>query len=152
MKADKGAGVVIIEKIKYTDKIYEFINNNEIKKLNKNRNPITAFSIKTRKLIKENEKFIENISNKKYNIRKIIVQNPKTPILVGQIKLHKQGAPIRPVVSSIEAPTQILAQFLNEIITKKLKYKSSYSIKNSYILAEDHRNNTYRFTYLIRRS
>jgi hypothetical protein len=40
-----------------------------------------------------------------------------TPIFYGLIKIHKEGAPIRPIVSFVGSPTYELAKFLSRILT-----------------------------------
>ena len=58
-----------------------------------------------------------------------------TPRLYGQLELHKQGQPIRPVVAYYTAPTYKLAKYLAIWFKEVTGYVSSYTIKNSIELA-----------------
>ena len=44
--------------------------------------------------------------------RKIIESNPLTPRIYGIPKIHKPGAPLRPIVNTIGGPTYLLVKFL----------------------------------------
>jgi len=43
---------------------------------------------------------------------KLIESNPITPRIYGLPKIHKEGAPLRPIVNTIGGPTYLLAKFL----------------------------------------
>ena len=69
-----------------------------------------------------------------------------TPLFYGTIKLHKDGKPIRPIVSFCGSPTDLLSKFLTKIlnpVTDKApqKLKNSSSLKNdiqNLIIPSDH--------------
>ena len=44
--------------------------------------------------------------------KKLIESNPLTPRIYGLPKIHKDGAPLRPIVNTIGGPTYLLAKFL----------------------------------------
>jgi hypothetical protein len=48
--------------------------------------------------------------------------SPQAPKLNAKIKIHKLGAPIRPVISSIYAPTHKLAMYMHQKLNDYLKY------------------------------
>ena len=55
----------------------------------------------------------------------------KPPKLYSLIKLHKNGYPIRPVVSFFTAPSYIFSKKLIYIITENTNFLAKYSVKNS---------------------
>ena len=57
--------------------------------------------------------------------------NPQSPKLYSLVKLHKEVNPIRPVVSSITAPSYKLSKKLINIIQFNTNFKPKFSIKNS---------------------
>ncbi|KAG8237480.1 hypothetical protein J437_LFUL015699 [Ladona fulva] len=60
---------------------------------------------------------------------------PPSPRFYGLPKLHKQGHPIRPVVSGISSPAHKLAFKLNNVIRDTTGFSPKYGIKNSLDLA-----------------
>ena len=54
----------------------------------------------------------------------------KPPRLYGLPKIHKQGVPLRPIVSQIDAPTYHLAKYLAQSLQPHVGKTSSY-VKNS---------------------
>ena len=54
-----------------------------------------------------------------------------------QIKLHKYGNPIIPVINNIEAPSYNAAKKLNKILQGHLNLANQYTVKNSSTLAQD---------------
>jgi len=64
-------------------------------------------------------------------------KKPQPPILKAQIKLHKPGNPIRPVINNINAPTYKIAKHLIEIINRHIHLSNQYNVKNSTTLAHD---------------
>ena len=58
--------------------------------------------------------------------RKYLTQiKPQPPTLKAQIKLHKEGEPIRPVVNNIQAPTYKIAKYLNKWLSNTLQLQIS---------------------------
>lgn len=62
--------------------------------------------------------------------------NPRTPTLYGLIKIHKDSAPIRPVVSYVGCPAYKLAKHLNTILKDTTSFKSKNGVKNSLDLVQ----------------
>lgn len=48
-----------------------------------------------------------------------------------QIKLHKEGRPLRPIVSFIGAPCYKISKAISKILKEKYEFKKIYSMKNS---------------------
>ena len=122
-KADKGKTIVIINNTEYNKKTLDFINTNEIMKLTKD--PTKTFHKKAMETIKQCQLII-NKNQTKYLIQK----KPQAPTLKAQIKLHKTGMPIRPVINNINAPTYKLANFLAKSISSYLPLQHQYNVKN----------------------
>lgn len=57
--------------------------------------------------------------------------NPIPPRLYGLPKVHKEGIPVRPIVSFISSPTYKLAKYLNRWFQWSTDFQSEFSIKNS---------------------
>jgi len=79
------------------------LNNGSYKKLEKN--PIKKVS-KAIDLAKKSSSTVGSLS------KKLIESNPLTSRIYGLPKIHKDGAPLRPIVNTIGGPTYLLAKFL----------------------------------------
>lgn len=93
----------------------------------------------TEKLEKKYNKFIdklclENVINN-CEKRALKCDNAIAPRIYGLPKLHKEGIPLRPIVSNIGSVTYKLSKYCGEIL-KHLTKNSQYNIKNSYNLKE----------------
>ena len=84
------------------------------------------FNAKVRKAISESKFIIPSPLKEALK-----VMNPVPPRLYGQPKIHKDGVPVRPIVSFISSPTYKLAKYLNIWFTENTDFQSGYSIKNS---------------------
>jgi hypothetical protein len=129
-KADKGNTITILEKGDYIHKVEDFISTCGAHKVK--RDPTASFQ----KNIISNLKMAKGsiISNTQfYSLRNM---NPNAPILYGLPKIHKDGIPIRPVVSYVNAPAYKLCKFLNSYLRDVLEFDPKYSIKNSICLVD----------------
>jgi hypothetical protein len=57
--------------------------------------------------------------------------------MVIQIKIHKPGNPIRPVVNNINAPAYKIYKYIVNKLNENLKLEHQFTTKNSINLAED---------------
>ena len=64
-------------------------------------------------------------------------KKPQPPTLKAQLKLHKPGNPIRPVVNNMSAPSYKIAKHINNKLSAYLCLNNYYTVKNSISLAED---------------
>jgi len=64
-------------------------------------------------------------------------KNPQQPTLKAQIKLHKPGNPIRPVINNVEAPPYKIAKHLTDVLHRHLHLSNQYNVKNSTTPAEN---------------
>jgi hypothetical protein len=127
--SDKGSATVILRKDDYVEKVDDFIKTDEFKMLNKD--PTKQFSVAIRKEL-NNCSYIFN-EKEKHNL---INMNPHAPRFFGLPKLHKQGIPIRPVVSFVNAPCSKVAHKMNTIFRQKTNFSPKYGIKNALDLVE----------------
>jgi hypothetical protein len=126
VKADKGKTTVIINKDEYQHKIQEFINGNNYQKLKKD--PTNKYSTQLQKNMKQ----CNTIINKQ-----LTPKNPQPSTPKAQIKLHKEGKQIRPVINSINAPTYRMAKHLAKTMNNYLPMDNRYNTHNSTTLAQD---------------
>jgi len=104
-KADKGNSTVILYSDDYTQKVNDFISCDNFTTANA---CITKnLQIQLRDTINECKSIIQ-----KYDKWKLMNINPTAPTMRGLIKVHKEGAPIRPVVNWRNAPGYKLVKML----------------------------------------
>ncbi|KAJ8048218.1 hypothetical protein HOLleu_00445 [Holothuria leucospilota] len=92
-----------------------------------NRDPTTSLENKIGKAINELKE------QNKLNIKQatqLTHRNSLSPRIYGLPKLHKEGIPLRPIVSSINSPSYNLARHLADLLTP-LSGKGMSYIKNS---------------------
>jgi hypothetical protein len=69
--------------------------------------------------------------------------NPAAPTIKGMIKIHKQNAPIRPVINWRNAPAYKLAKMLTKKLRTHIPLPYTFNVKNSVHLIEDLSNITF---------
>jgi len=97
-QADKGRTTVIIYKEQYTNKIHNFLTENNIQPLHKN--PINKDRKHIQEILQQNNLIFNN-----RQVKYLLQKNPTPPTLNAQLKLHKPNIPIRPVVNNKNVPT-----------------------------------------------
>ncbi|CAG2199913.1 unnamed protein product [Mytilus edulis] len=140
-EADKGGGIVIMDKTFYREKVLEQLNDNEYyTKLRKNNDKSTIRKIK--KLVEEySESFTDN------EIAYLCDFTPKEANFYGLPKIHKSNTiqtavkhqnrkyiespnpsdlKLRPIVAGPESPTQRMSHFLDLILKKLCPLIPSY--------------------------
>ena len=135
-KPDKGSGVVVLSKSEYISKVKEVLKD-ETKFIK--LGPVETHD---RTHIIE-DKFIKYINNLRKNndidellCSKLRPAGSKRPRLYGLPKIHKEGNPIRPILSTIDSPQSPVAHYLKEILQPVLNKYSKYCIKDSFKFAE----------------
>ena len=74
------------------------------------------------------------INTENYNrIRPVGSQRPK---LYGLPKVHKEGCPLRPILSILGLPQHKLAKFLIDVLAPTLQKFSAYTVKDSFEFVE----------------
>jgi hypothetical protein len=129
-KADNGKTIVIIYTKDYKDNVNYFLKNNNFHMIPKN--PTNRFQQQLNKTLHKCNLIIQQ-NQIKYQTQK----KPQPPTPNAQIKLHKPGKPIRPVVNNTLAPTYKIAKFLSKQPNNYLNLKNSYVVKDSITLANN---------------
>ena len=107
-EADNGGAVVILD---VEDNIKEVQRQLHNKKNHKrlNHNPTTTNNDTVNKIIKRFHS--ENLTSK--NIAEgLKIENPKSPHIYKKLKLHKEGVPGRPVISSVKCHTSKISEYV----------------------------------------
>jgi galactitol-specific phosphotransferase system IIB component len=130
VKADKGKMCVIIYTNDYTEKVHNFLNNNNFQKVQKDHMD------KYKKLITKALQQCDLIVHKK-QMKYLIQKKPQPPSLKAQIKIHKLDNSIRPVVNNMSAPAYKISKFLVNKLNDHQNLKHRYNVKDSTTLAND---------------
>ena len=132
IKADKGNCFVVLDICDYDSKIdcllsdrntYELVLKSPFKKIERELNK--------RLLVLKNQ---YKISDSTY--RKLHFTDVTPPVIRGTIKHHKQGNPVRPIVSSIGSALYNTSKFLTDILSP-LQNSNRFSVPNSAKFAEE---------------
>ncbi|XP_046397983.1 uncharacterized protein LOC124164734 [Ischnura elegans] len=121
LPADKGNATVLMKKEEYQKKISELLSDTIYRKLGKN--PMAKAERETKAIIKKS-------SIPSEEKRGLITSAPKPPRLYGLPKVHKEGVPLRPIVSQIDAPTYRLAKYLARTLQNHTGTTTTH-VKNS---------------------
>jgi hypothetical protein len=70
-------------------------------------------------------------------VKHLTQRKPQPPLLKAQIKIHKPGNPLRPVVNNMTAPAYKIANFLAKKLNDHTHLKYQYTVKDSTTLAND---------------
>ena len=104
-QADKRRTLVVIYREDYHNNVHTFLTNNNFQTIPKN--PTNIYHKQITQTIKQC-----NLVFHKEQYKYLTVRNPNPPTLKAQIKLHKDGNPIRPVINNIHAPSYKAAKNL----------------------------------------
>ena len=120
-RADKTAALVLIDTNEYHTKLDEILSD-QTKFQRITRNPIETIK-------REANRIIERV-NASCTINLPPIQGDfEAGYIYGNVKTHKQGNPLRPIISQIPTPTYHLAKTLNSILTPYTP--SKYCVKSS---------------------
>jgi hypothetical protein len=129
-KIDKSKTCVIMYNKDYNDKVQDFLTNNNFQHIRKD--PTNKYQQQITKTLQNN-----NLIVQKNQIKHLTQRKPKPPTLNAQIKIHKPGNPIRPVVNNTHAPAYKISKYLTKKLNDYLKLKNLYNVKNSTTFAND---------------
>lgn len=135
VNADKGNVTVLINKEDYVNKMQSLLNDATTYRVLTD-DPTKKIQAKCNRLI-SNWKKQKNIT--KWEARKLSRYNSVIGKMYGQIKIHKDGEPIRPIVASINTPTYNLSKMYANIL-KNVTGNTRRSIKNSLDFKEKLKN------------
>ena len=114
--ADKANCFVVMDKKDYTDKL-DAILSDDTKFKALSRNPINQLKTEVNKLIKDSNQ------QSKQKLFEPLIGDFKTGYIYGTVKTHKNGNPLRPIISQIPTPVYTTAKTLNRIISPYLPAK-----------------------------
>ncbi|XP_044751664.1 uncharacterized protein LOC123311660 [Coccinella septempunctata] len=126
-RSDKGNVTVLITSAQYHEKVMELLNDSNVYEVLP-RDP-------TSNIIRRNNDISKRLKELGYitpreckNINTYKALPPNFYIL---IKVHKEGLPGRPIVSSINSPTTKLSAFITEVLKVSFSDYFTYSVKDS---------------------
>jgi hypothetical protein len=132
-KADKGNSVVILNKTDYFRKCYDVLDDSTFATISKD--PTARFQKSVKSALASCSLLFKH--SEKINL---IQMNPLPPRFYGLPKIHKDGSPIRPVVSCIGSPSYKLASKLNSILRLLTGFSAKYGVANSINLTRNLRH------------
>lgn len=126
LEADKGNTTVAMKRLDYDKKMDTIVNDIMTYK--------RVSSDPTYKLQKKNNELVDELFKNGF-INEREKKNMKTdtavaPRIYGLPKIHKEGHPLRPICSSINAPSTKLCRYITSILNQ-LTINSKYNVKNS---------------------
>jgi hypothetical protein len=122
LKTDKGNVTVVMVTEDYENKLTAKVNTEKYRKIN--RDTTKAMEAKVHRNLKP---LVEDLG---VNIRNLAPKHTKVPHIYGLPKVHKEGYPLRAIVSGLGSPFHSLARFLLNFITP-VAGKSIKNIDNS---------------------
>lgn len=130
-QADKSKSTVLMEKNEYEEKMKNILSDtNTYKKLKKDPTAV---------LQRRNNTLIQKWSNEYLigltTVAKLKSHNAHPPQIYGLPKTHKDGVPLRPIVSFIQSPLYNLSKYLANVL-KNIVGNTENSIKNSWEFSE----------------
>ena len=125
-KADKSSTYVILNKVDYTDKV-SYILSDESKFKRIEKDPTETIKKKANNLIEAQNSVVDDFKLNK------IVGDYQPGYAYGNVKTHKPGNPLRPIISQIPTPTYQLAKTLNKVITPYIPNEYMLTSTNDFI-------------------
>ena len=126
MKADKGNCFVVLDSTDYDNKMNSLLNDRNTYEL-VSKSPF-------RRIERELNNRLSTLKNQKKicdsTYRKLRSTDSMPPAIRGSIKHHKEGNPLRPIVSSIGSALYNTSKFLTNILTP-LQNCNGFSVPNS---------------------
>ena len=114
-QADKGGGLVILDKSEYRQKMHEMLNDKETYQKSSNKSIQKAsqtFNRNTRRVLRRSERGRKMLP--------LIEEAPKAPTMRGLPKVHKAGRPMRPITSGVGSAPHRVAKVLAKPLSKAL--------------------------------
>ena len=112
LPADKGNATVVLDEQQYIDKVLDHIDSAGAYSL-LDKDPTSSLQTRLNSLLKDLQD--QGLLTKPLR-DKMHLTNPRYPQLYGQPKIHKPGAPIRPIVAFYNTPLSALSNFLSTIL------------------------------------
>ena len=118
LPADKSNATVVMDKVEYSNKLADQIGNGGYCKIKKDS--ILKMERKLSKILSKNK---DHIPQTKY--RQLTQYDNKLPHIYGLPKIHKDGIPLRSIVSNRGSPYHPLSCFLVVIVSPLIEKSSS---------------------------
>ena len=125
--ADKGNATVLLDTAEYEKKAEDLLKNPPFRKLKKDP------TIRNEKRVNDTLKELTKKEPNNANIFKSLhvpCNGTKPPLFYGSVKIHKEGHPLRPIVSTIDSATYNVAKFVSRTLSPYAEQIPSY-IKNT---------------------
>ena len=131
-KPDKGSGTVILDRAEYLKKMLEIVDDRSkfeyigpVERYDKTH----RIELKLREFLTQLEEAEELPKSVTDSLKPTGSQRPR---LYGLPKTHKEGTPLRPILSMLSSPQHKLAKFLNELLQPVTTKFSKYTVKDSF--------------------
>ena len=125
LPADKGNATVVMPATTYAQKAYDILSDGAYRKIS--RDPTRKVERQIDDRLKELEKSGEITNGQR---KRVTPRQSALPRFYGTPKIHKEGIPLRPIVSTIGSATYWLAKELTRILSPLMGNTDSY-IANS---------------------
>ncbi|XP_045466743.1 uncharacterized protein LOC123675429 [Harmonia axyridis] len=130
LNSDKGAVTVVMNEKMYNEKIQSILESKDFKRLP--RDPTQALQTKC-------NKYIDKLGELKYitkeQMKQMKTYNSVAPRIYGNPKVHKDGYPMRPIISSINSPMNSLFKFIADILKTAYDEENQYYVKDTFHFA-----------------
>ena len=148
-KPDKGSGTVILNRSDYVTKMLEILSDaSKFEHLG----PVSTHD-KTAKQEKDLMTFLSQLRESRelseHNFKAVWPIGSQRPRLYGLPKTHKQGIPLRPILSLVGSAQHKLAKFLNFMLQPVTEKYSKFTIKDSFTFAEEIKKTPADDTYMV---
>uniref|UniRef100_A0A1B0DHJ8 Reverse transcriptase domain-containing protein n=1 Tax=Phlebotomus papatasi TaxID=29031 RepID=A0A1B0DHJ8_PHLPP len=131
VKSDKGNKTVIMWRADYESKMRSLLTNGE-DYTEQEGDKTTGYERQKNEIVRElrERKCIDERTK-----RVLTTYNTRAPAIYGLPKIHKPGAPLRPIVSCVQSPMNGISQFLS-LILKNISNMHEYNVKDSFMFVE----------------
>ena len=131
LSADKSKAIVVMYPKKYDEKLLSMLKDpTTYKKLSRDPAPPLECRMNSTLLSLHRE---GKLLKKCY--AKLISSSCRNPLLYGLPKIHKQGVPLRPIVSFIHSPTYELSKYLSNLLSPLISVHEIISLLELYLNA-----------------
>ena len=124
--ADKGGGIIIMNKDDYIVKMNELLRDDNVYK-----KKIKGYAKSESEQFNKNAREILKRSERGKRFIHTLEEDPTPPQMRGLPKVHKPGIPLRPITSGIGSAPHRLAKILAKPLTKSLGSLSDAHLRNS---------------------
>ena len=141
--ADKGGKIVLMDMLQYNLKIKSILSDKQVyKEIDHNplKNMQTKFNKELTKIKNDNKKHMDDTDLE--FLMKFKQTLPSLPYMYGLPKIHKNGNPLRPIVSNCNSPSYKLSKMLAKQLSPLLGKSSEAHLRNNKELIESLKNIT----------